>query len=103
MHAWGDSVATLGLLSGGSGWAINGADDRQWYTTTFGGTSSASPIVTGAAAVVQGFRKSNFLSPLTPLQMRDLLRGTGTAQATSTKGIGPLPNLRSVIAAHGGG
>jgi hypothetical protein len=79
---------------------INGADENQWYRTTFGGTSSASPIVAGAAASIQGYRKAHGLSPFTPLSMRNFLRQTGVAQANSTKQIGPLPNLRAAIDAH---
>jgi len=37
---------------------------------------------------------------LTPRQMRDLLRTTGTAQ-TGGGNIGPLPNLRAAIAQLG--
>jgi hypothetical protein len=80
---------------------INGNDDHQWYTTNFGGTSSASPIVAGAAASLQGFRKSRSLPVLTPVQMCDVLRSTGTPQAASPRQIGPQPNLRAAIAAHG--
>ena len=35
--------------------------------------------------------------------MREVLRQTGTAQAASTRQIGPLPNLKDVIWAHGRG
>ena len=80
----------------------NGADPRQWYTRTFGGTSGASPIVVGAAALVQGTRAARGLEKLTSVQMRSLLVATGTPQVPATAGtnIGPLPNLASAIATY---
>ena len=76
-------------------------DRRQWYTRTFSGTSSASPIVAGAVASIQGIRKAYGLSILNPRQMRDLLRTTGTPQAMDVRQIGPMPNLRAAIATFG--
>jgi len=76
-----------------------GTDQRQWYTTCFGGTSSASPIVAGAAAAVQGVRRARGLPLLSSFRMRELLRDTGVAQAAGHQ-VGPLPNLREAIALY---
>lgn len=93
MHGWGNNVATLGygvLFTG------DHTDENQFYTTAFGGTSSASPIVAGAVASVQGIALSNGLTPLRPLEMRTLLSTTGTPQAYNlTNNIGPLPNIKA--------
>lgn len=93
MHGWGNDVATLGygvLFTG------DHADEDQFYTTAFGGTSSASPIVAGAVASVQGIALSNGLTPLRPLEMRALLSTTGTPQAYNlANNIGPLPNIKA--------
>ena len=98
VQGWGDSVATLAY---GDLLMANGSDSRQWYTRSFSGTSSASPIVTGAAAAIQGMRKARGLYTLNSYQMRRLLGQTGTSQASDSRNIGPLPNLRSAFDAHG--
>ena len=53
-------------------------DDNHTYTANFSGTSSASALVAGAAAVIQSWYKDHTNSVLTPIQMRDLLIRTGT-------------------------
>jgi len=50
VRGWGDSVAFPGY--GDLLMANGGGDDRQWYIASFSGTSSASPVVTGTAALV---------------------------------------------------
>ncbi|MCI0402242.1 MAG: S8 family serine peptidase, partial [Acidobacteria bacterium] len=94
VHGWGDSVVTLGY---GDLAMVNGPDRRQWYTAGFSGTSSASPIVAGAAACIQGILKAAGRRLLSPTEMRTLLTSTGTPQAASPRRIGPLPNLRPAI------
>ena len=108
VHAWGDSISTLGY-GGVPGGAVNpalranGLDSLQWYTSNFGGTSGASPMVTAAAAVIQGARAAEGLPRLSPAAMRALLIATGTPQATNAAGarigpnIGPQPDLRRAI------
>jgi hypothetical protein len=80
----------------------NGPDVRQFYDRSFSGTSSASPIVVGAAAIVQSTRAARGLAKLNSVQMRTLLIVTGTPQAAATVGtlIGPLPNLAAAIATY---
>ena len=78
--------------------AAIGATENVWYTLRFSGTSSASPIVTGAVACLQGRAKAKNGTPLTPAKVRDILMATGTPQQTGpgvplTQHIGPLPNL----------
>ncbi len=95
VQGWGDSVMTLGY----GDQTVAGAtmDVRQWYTTSFAGTSSASPIVVGAVAAIQGVRHARGLPVMDATSMRRLLRLSGTPQADSTRQIGPLPNLRAAI------
>jgi len=124
VHAWGGGIGTLGYATmgvirrdaagnpvlDGAGNPIvdtvpdpslraSGADSRQWYTRGFGGTSGASPIVVGSAALIQSTRAARGLDRLTPIQMRTLLVATGTPQAPGTLGtvIGPQPNLAAAI------
>jgi hypothetical protein len=90
-YAWGENVDTTSSTSAGSTTA---------YTGTFNGTSSASPIITGAALAVQGIREAAGSPRLGPLQMRQVLSdsATGTASANpATDLIGVMPNLASII------
>jgi len=102
-QGWGENVATLGK---GDLMAVNGANDpRQFYTGSFNGTSSATPIVAGSAAVLQSFRKARGQSRLTPREMRLIFQRSGMPQATGTeaKRIGRLPDLQDAIGAFGAG
>jgi hypothetical protein len=100
VQAWGTAIVTTGY-----GDLQGGADANTWYTEEFGGTSGASPIVTGVAAIVQGIRKADGLPVLTSTQMRTLLRTTGSPQADSatfpaaTYPIGPLVNATAAVGA----
>ncbi len=93
VQAWGWHVTTLGY-----GDAQGGASENRWYTLRFSGTSSASPIVTGAVACLQGRAKSKNGAPMTPAKVRSILMSTGTPQQAGpgvplTQHIGPQPNL----------
>jgi hypothetical protein len=98
VSSWGGGIGTLGYGDDAS-LRANGGDANQWYTLSFGGTSGASPIVTGAAAIIQSTRAAVGLPRLTSIQMRDLLAATGSPQAAgTTPNVGPQPNLRAAIA-----
>jgi hypothetical protein len=93
VQAWGWHVTTLGY-----GDAQGGGSENTWYTVRFSGTSSASPIVTGAVACLQGRAKAKDGSPMTPKKVRKILMATGTPQQSGpgvplTQNIGPQPNL----------
>jgi subtilisin family serine protease len=97
VQAWGWHVTTLGY-----GDAQGGPSENNWYTLRFSGTSSASPIVTGAVASIQGRAKAVTGAPLTPANVRKLLIKTGTPQVAGpgvplTQKIGPQPNLLKAI------
>lgn len=92
VQAWGWHVTTLGY-----GDAQGGSQDR-WYTLRFSGTSSASPIITGAVACLQGRSRAKTGSFLPPADIRTLLIKTGTPQEAGpgvplSQHIGPQPNL----------
>ena len=96
LQGWGEHVTTLGYGD------AQGGSQKRWYTHRFSGTSSASPIVTGAVACLQGIAL-HAGSPFTPAEVRRLLISTGTRQASDparprTQHIGPLPNLEKAIA-----
>lgn len=82
--------------------AAGGSDENLWYTDRFSGTSSASPVVVGAIACVQGNRKSKGQALFTPAQMRNRLRTTGSPQTDApgrpaTQRIGNRPNLKTLL------
>ena len=94
LQGWGRKVATLDY---GDLQACAGAD--RHYTGEFSGTSSASPIVAGAAVIVQSVAKRRG-TLLTPIEVRNLLRSTGTPQVGDTsEQIGPRPDLERAITA----
>jgi serine protease len=97
VHGWGDGVVTLGYGDGDSApHPFNHRTISEYYTASFGGTSSASPIVAGAILSIQGVRRAAGSVPLSPFDMRNLLRITGSSQVSGVN-IGPLPNLRVAI------
>ena len=93
VQAWGWHVTTLGYGDG------QGGGTNRWYTLRFSGTSSASPIVTGAVASIQGRALAVRGAPLEPKAVRKMLIDTGTPQQAgpgvpvATNHIGPQPNL----------
>lgn len=97
LQGWGENVYSTGYGNIFSAEGVN-----RWYTATFGGTSSASPIVTGACAAVQAAYKLATSSVLTPAQMLTRLQATGSSQQAGTfpvaQNIGPLPNAAAAIA-----
>jgi subtilisin family serine protease len=96
-QGWGEEVTTCGY-----GNLQGGASEDVWYTDNFGGTSSASPIVVGVLACVQGIRRAQGRSSLTPSDARALLTNTGSAQQASitaplSQRIGTRPDLRELV------
>lgn len=91
-QGWGRGVCTTGY-----GDLYSGVGERQWYTDEFSGTSSASPIVTGVAASLQGIAKRRG-APLSPLALRQLLRDNGSDQQGPNESIGCLPDLGKLVA-----
>lgn len=97
VHGWGGGVVTIGYGDGpAAANPFNHTIIREFYTMGFSGTSSASPIVTGAVASIQGTRRARGFTTLNPFDMRNLLRRTGSPQLSGGT-IGPLPNLRNAI------
>ena len=96
-QGWGREVTTCGY-----GDLQGGADENLWYTDTFSGTSSASPIIVGALGCMQGVLRAHNGPPLTPATARNILRTTGSPQQDepgrpATQRIGNRPDLRQAI------
>lgn len=100
VQGWYDSIATtmnLGLGSGFTDLFLGDGDPRQGYTSQFGGTSGAAPMVAGVAAILQSVSVALHGRPLDPLDLRALLVSTGTPQPPQSEHIGPLPDLRRAL------
>lgn len=91
-YGWGQDIETCSSDS-------TGATDL--YRSNFAGTSSASPMVAGAALCVQGvYQSTNSGARLSPRQMRQILSdlAINTAPAaTETTAMGVMPDLRGII------
>lgn len=100
VQGWGENVVTTGWY--GDLYNIEGKP--YWFTNSFSGTSSASPIVAGGAACLVAYYRHNvFNLTLSPSYIRGILAGTGTPQVTPPVGnIGPRPNLLTAISVMGG-
>jgi len=97
-QGWGREVTTTG-----GGGLQGGADENVWYTDTFSGTSSASPIVVGSLGSIQGILRAAGQTVLTPAQAINVLRQTGSPQQDApgrpaTQRIGNRPDIRGAIA-----
>lgn len=92
LQGWGEKVTTTGY---GDLYAASGP--AQYYTQVFSGTSSASPIVAGACALLQSMHWQRRNVYLQPADLRSALRRSGTPQQNgtypATQNIGPLPDL----------
>lgn len=96
-YGWGETVTTCGYGDLQNGIAN---DDTLAYTNSFSGTSSAAPIVAGAAILVQALSLKTTNAALKPLALRTVLadRRTGTPQGPNVAGaIGVMPNLRTLL------
>lgn len=102
VQGWGEAVYTTGYgnLYNDPGFGID-----LDYTHSFSGTSSASPIAAGAAALLQATSVHHTGQRLDPLEVRRLLSETATPQQRDktpiSENIGGLPDLRQVIQVRG--
>jgi hypothetical protein len=90
-YAWGKNIDTATADATGKA--------NTMYTTGFTGTSGASPIVAGAALILQGIAQAAInrrerARRFNSRELRDLLTTNGT---TSKDSIGVMPDLRAII------
>jgi serine protease len=89
-YGWGENIDTTTTNSAGT--------DNTGYTGGFSGTSGASPIITGAALLVQSLAQAALGYRFSPRELRRILVAYGTASsAPSTDKIGVMPDLRAII------
>jgi hypothetical protein len=97
LQGWGQWVVTTGY---GDRYATEGTN--YFYTAAFNGTSSATPVVAAACAVLQAAHKAAYGGAvLSPANIRAILRETGSPQLSgthpATQNIGPRPNLTAAL------
>ncbi|GAA3635662.1 hypothetical protein GCM10022236_42820 [Microlunatus ginsengisoli] len=97
VQAWGRNVLTTAYdATKADAWSSDGPN--LLYTSRFSGTSSATPIVAGVCASLQGIHLARFGRVATVDEILQLLLETDSAQAGNlSQHIGPLPNLRRSI------
>ena len=97
-YAWGENIETTDSNDAGN--------DSTAYRPDFDGTSGASPIIAGAALIIQGLAKASPLGrPFFPQELRRILtNGTfsenSSPQNPNADGIGVMPNLQAIIDAN---
>ena len=96
-QGWGECV-----MSTGYGFAEGSSASTDSYRASFSGTSSASPFVASAAAILSSVAIENGdADGLTSTEARAIIVATGTPQDLSpganTGNIGPLPNLAAAL------
>jgi len=93
IQGWGDwSVATLGYGD------LYGWSETNYYTWSFSGTSSASALSAGVAALLQSCARASYGFSLPTLMLRSNLVQSGYPQTYGLAGnIGPLPNLSNAL------
>jgi hypothetical protein len=100
-HAWGENVTTSGYGT----LPVGAASADGEYTAGYDGTSSASAIVAGVAAVLQGMALAAHGEPLDPFTLRELLRSPAntTPQVPTVTGVlnhvGGMPDLAKLAVA----
>jgi hypothetical protein len=83
LQGWGEGVVTTGY---GDLFSTDGANSL--YTATFNGTSSASATIAGVCAVLQSrYKFTHNGAVLTPFQVREILRATGSPQLDGEEAI----------------
>ena len=96
VQAWAEDIVT----TGGSPLTdlyFPDRDERQAYTSAFGGTSGASAMVAGMAAAVQSVALATRGEPLTPVELRAALVTSGLQPPDGTAPVGALPDLRRIL------
>lgn len=101
-QGWGREVTTTGGSWDRPGDLQGGPEEIAWYTDTFSGTSSASPVVVGALAALQGMLKVAGRPPMSPERARAVLRATGSPQQDApgrpaSQRIGNRPDIKAAV------
>jgi serine protease len=98
VQGWYDSIVTTTTGDYAPDLFFPNGDDQQAYTTYFGGTSGASPMITGIAAIANSVAWELWGAPWDPWDLRQAMVSTGTPQpAHDGFLIGPQPDMRRLL------
>ncbi|WP_413732763.1 S8 family serine peptidase [Sodalis sp. RH20] len=92
LNSWGWNVTTLGW-----GDLQNFDPPNRLYTSAFNGTSSATPLVTGALALVLGYARTRHHLTFNARQIFEIITQTGGREANG-QDIGVRPNVAAALA-----
>ncbi|TCP65539.1 S8 family peptidase [Baia soyae] len=88
-YGWGQNVTTT----------TGNVGQNTSYTNSFSGTSSASPIIAGAATALNGITKAGYNGfTYSPTDIRTILKYSAfsTPSASANDKIGRMPNLKAI-------
>ncbi|KAK3291003.1 peptidase S8/S53 domain-containing protein [Chaetomium fimeti] len=90
VYAWAEGVETADTDDTGT---------ANSYTSSFRGTSSASPIIVGTAAIIQAISQKRHNTKMHPIELRRILTTTGGTPSAdpATDRIGIMPDLKTII------
>lgn len=101
VQGWFDGIVTAASDDYGADWAdlfFPDNDPQQAYTTLFGGTSGAAPMVAAVAVVANSVAWQLWEAPWDPIDLRAAMILSGTPQpADDPYHIGPQPDLRRLL------
>jgi len=102
VYGWGEYVDTLDTYQNqnSKGQKVTDQNIINRYTSNFRGTSSASPIIAGAAVSIQGIAKEHLGKAYTPKELRAILSNPNTGTKSnnpSSDKIGVLPDLKAIL------
>ena len=99
LQSWYDSITTA-TSDYEPDLFFPGGDYDQAYTSVFGGTSGASPMIAACAAIANSIAIHARGQPWDPWDLREALRNTGTPQPADDAAehpIGPQPDMRRFL------
>ena len=92
-YAWGENIDTTSTNTAGT--------NNTLYTTSFGGTSGASPIITSAAVIIQAIAETTLGYRFSPKELRQIIVIDGTPSADPpVDRIGVMPDLHAIISGN---
>ncbi|MCW2482758.1 S8 family serine peptidase, partial [Candidatus Symbiopectobacterium sp. NZEC135] len=91
-NSWGENVTTTGY-----GFLFNEAPfPLRTYTGSYAGTSSATPLLAGAMALIQSYTRATYRVVLNSRDMLQVIERSGSRQAQG-QGIGVRPNVNEAL------
>lgn len=91
LNSWGENVTTTGYTN-----LQYLPGNKRNYTRSYNGTSSATPLVSGALALIQSYIKLKYHKYLNCTQIATLVRSSGFTIG-ELQGVGTRPNVANAF------